>query len=341
VKRQRRAVLEVANGWVAAFPNSSDAHHVLALAREFAGDPSALSSYRQARELAADPSLRSQIGVSEVALQVRLALPDDLEGIREAVALGTALLSQPARRETAEGLADLAVLLGRPNLAARLARAAPSGGGLGGLPAEVIDEARALEAFAAVGGPTDSIRALEVRAESRIRLTTPGADERLARLSLLERPSFLAYPAVELRYLNDVDDASSPVARAIAALSRNDVDEALALLGALPRGAGWDILLAHANALNTAGESRRALDLLTPRLDSLGFRDPSEARGMARLGSLVRAAALRAELEGANGSASEAARWARAVEVIWSSGEAAADPLLERMRRISDPQGGR
>jgi hypothetical protein len=62
---------------------------------------------------------------------------------------------------------------------------------------------------------------------------------------------------------------------------------------------------------------------------------------MARLGSLVRAAALRAELEGANGSASEAARWARAVEVIWSSGEAAADPLLERMRRISDPQGGR
>jgi hypothetical protein len=70
----------------------------------------------------------------------------------------------------------------------------------------------------------------------------------------------------------------------------------------------------------------------------LATSDPFEVSGLARLGALGRAVALRAELESGAGSRDEALRWARAAEVLLSTGEEAAESTLHRIRDIITSQ---
>jgi tetratricopeptide (TPR) repeat protein len=336
--RQNRALLDVANAWVRAFPNSGDALYALGVARERVGDPVALDTYRSARELTGDARLRRAAGVAEVILGVRLHLPDGLNELRAAVALGDSLLweADDSRSEPPNRLDEIAVLLGRPALAARLARLGPDQTGLGDMASEVVRVAHALLPFAAAGGPVDSIRALSRLVERGIERTVPLDRRRVARQSLLEQPAFLAFPADTLQYLDDRNVPASASARAMAALADGDAEAARRVLGEAAIDAGWDILLAHANVLVALGEETAALELLGPRLDDIAAEEPVGTRGVTRLGGLVRSAALRAELESKHGSAGDAARWARAVSVLWSAGETAVEPVLTRLNAIAE-----
>ena len=333
---QRRALVDVANTWVRAFPQSGEALYTLAMARELVSDPSSLGLYAEARRLSTDPQTSLRAGAAEVALRVRLSLPDDLEGLRAAAALGDSLLSEPVENVTdvAEPLAEIAALLGRPNTAARLRRAASVGEGLGQLPGEVMRESGALLAFAAVGAPIDSLRTLEGRVEQAIVRLVPAADVASARQAVLEQPSFLAFPGHRMAFLEAPDLPRSPEARAIALLSTAGGEAAVRALGDTPPSMTWDSRLARANLLVAAGRERDASALLSEGFGSLATSDPAYVVSLASLGALVRAAALMAELEQTHGSAESAERWARAVTVLWEDGEPSVGSMVSRMTRI-------
>lgn len=336
--RQQRALLDVANAWVRAFPGSSEAMHTLAVARELARDPAALETYRQARALAQDPARIRTIGVAEVMLQVRLSLPRGLDQLRGAVALSDSLLegAQMVEGVTAQDLAELAVLLGRPTEAVSLARRGPAESGLGRSPLEMTGEGTALLHFAALGGPVDSIGALSRRLERQIDQTIPSRDRLLTRRSLLELPALLAFPADTLEYLRGSGPVGSTEARALAALVAGDEVRARSLLGPPPRGAGWDIVLVRANILSALGQSQEALSLLRSRLDELETSDPVTTSGISRIGALIRAAAMRARLEADIGEMDSARLWAEAVLTLWSSSESSLDHVRTRLREIVD-----
>lgn len=335
--RQRRILLDVANGWSRAFPSSSSALHTLALARELVGDQSALGTYREARELATDPRQRAKVGMAEVLLRVRLATPRDTSGLRGAVALGDSILSgwgdgwPPGDAD----VAGLAVLLGRPALAARMARAAVGGADLAGsIPTEVAREADALLAFAAVGAPADSARSLEERIYRLVDQSVPPSEVRGVLQGVLEQPAFLAFPNTTLRYLDDPELPMGRYARAIALLQSGETERAVRTLGDPFPEAGWDALLSRANVLSEAGRRATALALLQTHLEGLSVADPAEIGTVPRLGALVRALALRAELEAVLGSGEVAAQWARATQMLWQGGEDAVFPVVDRMRSI-------
>lgn len=336
--RQQRVLLDVANAWVRAFPESSDAMHTLAVARELARDPAALETYRQARMMARDPVRSRTIGAAEVILQVRLALPDRPDGLARAVALADSLLeaAPSAEGEAARALAELAVILGRPVQAARLARRGPAEGGLGDNPVEMSREAAALTAFAAVGRPADSVRVIGQHLQRQIEETIPAGQRPLTRQSLLELPALLAFPLDTLDYLRGPEPVGSPEARALASLVAGDGARARAVLGAPPPVAGYDMVLARANILLALGRPEDALDLLRSRLDELDTSDPVTTSGTARLGALLRAAATRAQLEADVGAAASARQWAEAVLTLWSTGEPAVEDMRARLRDIRD-----
>jgi len=339
VRRQRRALLDVATALDLAFPASSSARLMLAFARELIGDASALATYVEARTLADDPGIRAEIGIPEVMLRVRLSMPSDTSALRAAVALADSLLRGAVGGQVAapDRLSELAILLGRPEQAARLSRANTDPYRLAGIPAEIVREGDALLAFASVGLPVDSISAIETRVERLIELSDT-LERREARQVVLEQPSFLAFPNYTLAYLDSVSLPLGGEARAVAALASGDPDDAIDNLGDLVDEAGWDVLLARANILLASGQPRNALDLLRSHFDDFGAADPAEMRGMARVGGLVRAIALRAELEVVVGSRDAAGQWARAAEILWDTGESAVDLVVERMRAIQDSQ---
>jgi len=337
LRHQRSALLDVAHAWDNAFPTSGGAQYTLAVARELLGETTALATYVKARELAdADdnPRLRALVGVAEVILRVRLSLAHDLGEIRAAVTLGDSILADAAGGTIydADQLAALAVLMGRPSLAARLSRDGVAGDG------EVVQAGQALLAFAVVGAPVDSIRAHEGHTERLIDRAVPRPEaRRAARQTRLEQPSLLAWPIYTLQFLDSIGLVRGPEARTIAELASGNRESAIAMLGGLSSSPGWDVLLSQANILNKVDRGPAALNLLARRLDSLDVADPAEVRGMARLGALVRAAALRAELERELGSHEVAVRWARAVLTLWNEGEEdAVAPVLDRMRGILD-----
>jgi len=337
---QRGALLDVANTWARAFPTSGGALYALALARELVGDPSALQTYREARRLANDERTVTLSGAAEVMLSVRLYLAGDLAGLERAVALADTILSGNGSNPTqsAAVMAELAVLLGRPNLAAQLSRDADVGRGLGDTPTEVSREARALLAFAAVGAPADSLRSLENRVTRMIQQAVPQAARGSVLQSTLEQPAFLAFPAYTMSFLTS-DLVRLPEARAAAALASHGPQVAIGMLGEPPAAPAWDVMLARANVLVAADRSRAALELLSSRLDRVAMADPSEVSGMGRVGSLVRAAILRADLEASVGSRAQAPVWARAALILWSGHDGSMTAVVNRMRGILDANG--
>jgi hypothetical protein len=159
---------------------------------------------------------------------------------------------------------------------------------------------------------------------------------------MLERPAFLAFPNFRFALLDDAQSPGGRESRAIALLGAGEgpgrAEEVAAVLGDPYAEAGWDVVLARANILLAAQGGARALHVLASHFGELAQADPVEVTGLARVGGLVRAVILRAELEVISGSHESAVQWAQAADVLWSRGEDAVSPVLVRMREIIGAQ---
>jgi hypothetical protein len=166
VRRQRQTFYDIANIWVAANPQSTDAIEALAVSLEMLRDPTALDTLRRARSLISERAEWVRLATAEVWMQVKFAVPDDTASLRSARILADSLLdtdSNGARDPYL--LAGLAALVGRAEQAADFTRLAATSG----VPPQILRSAPALLAHAAIGGPSGRIRELERRVRNGLR----------------------------------------------------------------------------------------------------------------------------------------------------------------------------
>ena len=189
VRHQRGAFRDIALTWAAAYPRSADAIEALALSLEMLGDRSAIDTVRRARMLARDASDQVRIATTEIWMRVKFALPGDTAGLHAARRLADSLLdrSWAALAADARLLAGLAALTGRGHIAARLS-AEPAVAASWGVPPSLVPAAPRLLAYAALGGPADTLRILESERRGRIGRLPPQAQ-------LTLRIQWLGFPA--------------------------------------------------------------------------------------------------------------------------------------------------
>ena len=344
VLHQRQLFRDIASAWSAADPRSADALEAVAISLEILGDPTALDTLRRARRLAQNDAERIRVGAAEVWLRMKLAIPDNLPGLRAALALADSLLLKTPSGSTEEPsvLAGLAALTGRVTLAAGLARRP---GALGELdaPSAVVGSGPALWVFAAFGGPKDSLDALEREVDAAItRGMTAGARE-ATRLEWLARPATLAFPDYRSRTLPSLAGKGDALVDAELSLLGGDTSSVRHYLariqteraGMAPEDVTIDAVYTEARLLLLIESPKAAADWLDPALGSLRRVAPAILSDVILAGVLVRAMTFRAELAEQLGDRPSAARWARAVVVLWSGADPFLQPQVKRMTSLA------
>jgi tRNA A-37 threonylcarbamoyl transferase component Bud32 len=324
VRHQREFFHDLTTTWVTAFPTSAEAFGALAVALELLNDPAALDTLRRARSLAVDSDERLRIAGAEVWMQLKFALPADLQGVRAAQGLADSLLEvYPASTGPDPFLfASIAVLTGRAPLAAQLARRAALSGQWT-LPAPIARSASALMVFAGLGGPADSLEALE----SQVRAGINALDEQQrqqARLEWLARPATLAFPDHRLPVIRelagqgyDLVDAQMALLAGDTASVRRILDIAApARLSNAAEDRTLDVLFPEASLRAAIGDVRGAVAWLDPTLSALAKTPPQSLGDPARAGCLIRAMALRARLAAALGDSQAVKLWSRPLRIL-------------------------
>ena len=339
VRRQRLLFHDVATRWRAALPRSPDALEAVAVGLDMLGNRSALDSLHAARRLVTDDDDRVRIAALEVWMRVKLSAPNDINGLRDAGTLADSLLRQGTAADpaTARRLAPLAALRGRAAEAGRFNRVAEATQ----FPAAVAHALPALVAYAAIGGPGDTVRALEGEVHRALRTTLrPG--ERITVRSQLARAALLALPDLDFDSIPGLDSTGSgALLRAWHARDRAAVRRIVEARGS-DRREGMvrapevtlDALRAEAGLLAAVGDTARAADWLAPTLDSLALAAPQTLANVGNAGSLVRAMVLRATVAAQLGDVGTARRWALAVAALWSAPDPVLVPTVDRMRVI-------
>lgn len=346
VERQRRLYNEIAESWVARFPRNPEALEALAYAREFLADPRALETLETARGLADDAGRRAMMAAEKVKLLVKFGAPEQLTDAR---LLADSVLStdMTATRDEMRTLAVVAALTGRAHRAARLVRdaAAPFEWTVR-LPAAVMGPAAALDAYAALGAPEDSIVANEDLFEAALENRVAPEDRPIARSMLLRRAASLSYLSHRLDSFEALArETSYPVLRAQGAHARGDHAEALQVLTDIrearrranlrPAEISFDALLPESALWAALGDTATAVVVLDGTLNTLRWSEPGSLTDAVRAASLVRAMAFRAELAAATGDLSTARRWATTVATLWADADEPLQPVVRRMRRIA------
>jgi tetratricopeptide (TPR) repeat protein len=344
VRRERELFHDMATAWVSAFPESAQAMEALALSLELLGNPAALDTLRRARALATTPEERVRLAGTQVWMRVKFSLPSDSAGLRAAWILADSLL-QLAAPPTARQpllLTSLAALTGRAHLAAELSRR-PEVVAEWEVPAPIVKTGGPLLAYAALGGPVDSVRALEREVDSVIDIRLVGRIQHEARMQWLGRPAALAFPHYRFRSLAKLVGGGNYLVNAEAAFLRGDtttVRRVFADLQAARRSAPvqdltFDALYPEAWLLGSLGDPRAAIAWLDPTLGSLSASAPQAFVNPANAGALVQAMVLRADLAEKAGDHGTAARWARAVIVLWRDADPFLQPVVRRMDRLA------
>ena len=344
LRHERELFHSVATSWAAAFPDSPDALEALAISLDLLGDPAALDTLRRARGRAAASADRFRLAANEVWMRLKFSLPNDPQGVAIARRLADSLL----RRSDTPGVdpelvSGLAAVTGRAATAARYARA-PVLAVEWGVPAPLLASAGPLLVFASLGGPADSLRALEGQVNSVIEQELDSAARSDARMMWLARAATLAFPdyrfATLVRLAGRGDYQVDADARYLAgdtAAVRRVFDDLRAMRRSAPPGSLTpDAIFAEASLLAALGDARGAARWLDQILSALPESDLRAIRGPANAGALVRAMGLRADLARRLGDGATAARWAGAVGLLWSDADPFLQPLVARMRAMSD-----
>jgi tetratricopeptide (TPR) repeat protein len=356
VARNREDLRKTIVMWIDAFPASADAHEALGLLLETTGeiDPgpsaqrSALAAVQRARTLAQDPEQQLRSAVAEARLLFKL------ERFTEAAALADSVLAA-ARPEpgplAARRLAGLAILTGRVFDAARLLwLSAPldtpitwDGREVPDAPMPVKQTGLALLAYASLGAPPESLRALKTRVDQRVSSWAgPVSRERL-RLAVLHVPMGLAFDAIGLSDVHRADAGGDYILEMQWAMAHGD---SAAVRAELVRQAGFrarsragDVAIngtyGEAQMLLQLGDTAAARALLDLSLQALPTLGTYLLEQPEQVGCAVRAMALRAELASRAGDDATAARWARAVTTLWAKADPPLEPPLQRMRALA------
>ena len=359
IERNRDVMRGIVERWVAAFPHSPDVLRLYANVLELvgrldrpAGEAAALPVIQRARQEPNAPILATELAIDELRLTVKLGR------FERAHALADSLLTDPnVAPELTASLAGVAALVGRPDRAAQLWRAAWRDSGLqaiGGVPvpapAGVVETALGLQAYAAFGAPLDSIRALTTRIDRLVRsYVEPVAGRRALVLhAALDVPAMMNYPVLGLSAMHREQsgfyllDLQTALARGDTATVRRRWNETQqARRNQRPGDVAIDGTLLEASLLLELGDTAAATDLLDGSLEALPTLGLDLLGQMSQAAGLVRAMALRAELADRAHDTATATRWAQAVTELWSDADAPLAPLVQRMRALAAGHPGR
>jgi tetratricopeptide (TPR) repeat protein len=351
VAYNRALQLDMTRRWTEAFPDSPDAHEALGAVLEAmgragprSGSPSALGEIQQARALATDAGQRLRLAVAETRLRIKV---EEFAGAKQ-LADSTLRATTPEPPGVAAQLAGLAALTGRVYRAAALARAgaedtllAYTGEPVVALP-PVGGAAAAAIAFAALGGPSDSVARLHARLERYVESLRP--DRRVAAHSaLVDRIAVLGFPefaALELHRApsrgNYLLDLHADAVRGDASAQRARLARIWSMRASLRPG---DVAVTgtfqEARVLLGLADTAAAIRHLDGALLGLSALRSDAIPDVAQSASLVRAMALRGELASRAGDRAVATWWARNVLLLWSDADPPLHGVVSRMRAIA------
>jgi hypothetical protein len=266
-------------------------------------------------------------------MRVKFSLPSNLAGLRAARALADSIIwTTPIA--PGDEIASLAALTGRAELAASYARLGP---GDESLPA-IARTGPALLAFAAMGGPVDSLRDLERVVQGAIQSLPLSSRER-GRRDWLTRAAALAFPDYQFGSLPAYGETGLRLGNLVAASLAEDTtrvrqiltDIAAARRSLRPADIMPDGLLPEAWALARIGDTQDAISRLEPTLRTIRFTASQDLGFIYRAGPLVRAMVLRADLAHQAGDSETARLWARAVVELWSGADRFLQSTVQRM----------
>ena len=330
----------IAQMWRARFPSSPDALEAVALSLDLLANASAFDTLRLVRQRARTDADRLRLGVMEVLLRAKYAIPDRLDDLRIARQLADSLLlAYPASaRDQAVQLGSLAALTGRASLAVRYARLSLDPSTDPALEAS----APVLLTYAALGGPSDSLRALALATERGIENGVVAEARDGARAQWTVRSSLLALPDSSIVAL--LPPGRQPPLDLLTAWRNRDLVEVRKILARWrsdPRRSTLhasdltiDVIYSEAAALASLGDARGGIATLAPTLDSLSLVAPQRLADVPRAAALVRAIILRARLAANVGDGATARRWSRVALLLWSDADDFLKPALEPLRRL-------
>ncbi|HYL22715.1 MAG TPA: hypothetical protein VEU74_13195 [Gemmatimonadales bacterium] len=350
VARNRRILMDIATSFADAFPDEPGAHRIRARALESVGklvpavgEPrSALVEFGEAQRLERQPGQRARDAADRVRVFLKAS---DFAGARR---LGDSLI-RAAPRPTA-GIAGVAVLLGRPALAAQLLATDDTVG----LRASADNQAATIQlpaaraglkllAYAALAAPRESITAYERRVEDLLGgLSGPGKAR--SRSALLDAPAELVFDVMGLRPAHRAGPPGPTwhmtmqwnLSHGAETIVRAALDSEAHLHGGrLATGESTpDETYVNASLLLALGDTATATRTLDAPLDSLEALHTWVFRYLPLAGCLVRMMARRADLAMARSESPTARRWASAVVTLWSGAEPAFKPIVVDMKRI-------
>ena len=350
----RRAVLQVTTEWVRAFPKSAEALASHGLALEVAGEltdggtstDSAQLMFRKARAAASDQSLQVQLASAELRILVKRGQYDRAERLADSL---LAASPSPSAKE-APYLAAAAVLRGRGALAASLARrAAPTeyfwgpDGQVLSVPLPLRETALALEVYAALGGPTDSVIELQRRARRQLETLVGQRGRQDLGMALFDRSYAMLYPAEGMLPVIPAHVPADYLLELQQLVAKRQGSEARQLLAEI-RGRRRDLSAGDVSleaslqeyqielAIGDSTAAIAGLDAVLSSIPTLG----SDLLGrVAPTAALVRTMALRARLAGRQGDAKTAKKYAGTVARLWEHADRGLAPVVVEMRRIS------
>ncbi|MEO8193108.1 MAG: serine/threonine-protein kinase [Gemmatimonadales bacterium] len=363
VSRNVDRLQKLAALWTRNAPDDPDAHEMLARMLEAGGrmegaGTSALAQTALARR-AASRLARSESGgqlreLRLAAMQVRLLLK--LNRFPAAASLADSVLEKgqltavdDTTREAAdEVLAGLAALTGRLyrviDIERRYASGYPvqlSSGEVKVLPDEIAEDALALESYAALGGPADSILAVRDRVSERLASLVPAAEAEDMRISLFSRPLSLAAPSVGPGPGSALGSSSDMFVTGLRALHRGDSRAARLAVDSLsalhsdnaPGEITMDAVLQEAWLRAASGDTAGTVRFLDASLRGLSRAPPNLLARPMLAASLVRAMILRAKLAHHTRDAAAARKWGDAAVALWGRGD---QPMLKSLEAVRE-----
>ena len=344
VLHQRQRFQRIAASWAAVMPTSADAALALATSLEIQGDRSALGIINHARSLAATPQEKLRVAGAEIRMLIRFSIPDHLDDLSRARSMSDSILQEHPAPNPVEPhlLATLAALTGHVQRAAQLSLT-PSVQEAWGVPPGLASAAPLL-VYAAMGQPEDSLRILERRVAKAIAQDIALSERQEIRLEWLGFPATLAFPEHRLTSITTLDGAGDMLLSTQAALLRGDTLAVRRVLRNLrqtrarvrPSDMALDNLFLEAFLLRSLNDPQAAADWLDPTLDAIAGSAPQFFSEPYRVGPIIRAMALRAELAAQLKDPKTARRWAAAVMVLWSGADDILQPVVRRMEVLMD-----